>query len=69
MRIRNVAFEAIMLWGLWGLVAVVLFGLVVLGFTALAVIYVYEQNMMFSCIENGGIWLKSYQVGCTYPHG
>lgn len=68
MRIRNVDFETVMFGALWGLISVVLIGLIVIGFTALAA-YAYEQNMMFSCIENGGIWLKSYQVGCTYPHG
>lgn len=31
--------------------------------------YIREQINFFNCIENYGVWLDSYQIGCTYPHG
>lgn len=68
MRIRNVDFETILFYSFAGLVVVVLLLLVAFGLAVLAA-YVYEQATIFSCIENGGIWLKNYQIGCTYPHG
>lgn len=68
MRVRDVDFENIVLYSFVGLVVVGLLMLAAFGL-AILVAYVYEQNMIFGCIENGGIWLKNYQVGCTYPHG
>lgn len=43
--------------------------IVLLVTAVLLAFYIREQSAFLGCIENGGIWLNNYQIGCTYPHG
>ena len=65
---RNIDWEMVSVGFLFGLVVFLVIGVVILLFFSLG-FHVREQAMMFDCIENGGIWLNNYQIGCTYPHG
>ena len=48
---------------------VLLFAILFITLSVQLAFYIRYEFNMFSCIENGGVWLAQYQVGCTYPHG
>lgn len=48
---------------------IVVFIVFILLFSAYFVYEISIKQMIVDCINNGGIWLSQYSIGCTYPAG